>query len=358
MNVRYLLAAYRDWRKTSTRLVLASVFETAGSTYSKTGARMLITDDGRFQGMLSGGCLEGDLAERAAAVCDSGVPETVTYDLGQDDDALWGLGVGCDGLMRIFLQPLDADGDYQPFAALADIYDGDEAGVAVTVLESRHGALSSGATLVLAGNRPRAFGIGAPFAAILSERAGEALKKRRSFREQVVLDGQRVDCLFAVLRPPPRVLVLGGGLDAEPVVRLIAELGWRAVVQDHRPAYIDKGDFRAAESVLNLAVDALDVAIDLERFDAVIVMSHHLDTDRRYLEWLSDSRVPYIGLLGPIDRKHRLLSDLGARARRLEGRLHGPAGLDVGGRGPASIALSIVAEIHRALLKYGETPPN
>ena len=87
-------------------LVLASVYETAGSTYSKIGARMLIGGDAIFQGMLSGGCLEGDLAERAARVIENDRPEQVTYDLGLNDEELWGLGVGCDGLMRIFLQPL------------------------------------------------------------------------------------------------------------------------------------------------------------------------------------------------------------------------------------------------------------
>jgi xanthine/CO dehydrogenase XdhC/CoxF family maturation factor len=60
--------------------------------------------------------------------------------------------------------------------------------------------------------------------------------------------------------------------------------------------------------------------------------------------------IPYVGLLGPVDRRRRLLADLGAAGARLAGRVHGPAGLDIGGRGPASIALSIVAEIHQLLM--------
>jgi xanthine dehydrogenase accessory factor len=83
----------------------------------------------------------------------------------------------------------------------------------------------------------------------------------------------------------------------------------------------------------------------------VIVMSHHLATDRKYLRLLADSRIPYVGLLGPPDRRSRLMEDLGADASRLEHRLHGPAGFDIGADGPASIALSILAEIHNELKK-------
>jgi xanthine dehydrogenase accessory factor len=119
MTPKNLLKSFNEWRAQEQPLVLASVFETAGSTYSKAGARMLINSEGDFQGMLSGGCLEGDLAERARQVIDSGDAQMVTYDLGLNDEVLWGLGVGCDGLMKIFLQPLLAGNAYAPFDAIA-----------------------------------------------------------------------------------------------------------------------------------------------------------------------------------------------------------------------------------------------
>ena len=129
-----LLEAFAEWSAADEPLVLASVYETEGSTYSKAGARMLITGDGRFHGMLSGGCLEGDLAERARQVLDSGRSQAVTYDLGKNDEELWGLGVGCDGLMRIFLQPLSAADGYEPFATMARALAGDTEQVSVTVI--------------------------------------------------------------------------------------------------------------------------------------------------------------------------------------------------------------------------------
>ena len=109
MTATALKTAFSTWSAKGQSLVLATVYDTEGSTYSKTGTHMLITGEATFQGMLSGGCLEGDLAERARQVVDTGEPQAVTYDLGKNDEELWGLGVGCDGLMRIFLQPLLAE---------------------------------------------------------------------------------------------------------------------------------------------------------------------------------------------------------------------------------------------------------
>lgn len=349
MSARDLLAFFEERRGRSEGLVLASVYDTLGSTYSKVGAQMLISGDGDFQGMLSGGCLEGDLAERARRVAASGETQRVTYDLRQSEDELWGLGVGCDGLMRIFLQRLEAETGHQPFAAMIDVFEGDRMGIAATVLESEDPGAPPGAALVGTDESMQALGLSARAATAIETEAAASLSAERSATRELVVDGRRLVVLCAVLQPPPRVLVLGAGLDAEPVVRLCVELGWRVTVADHRPAYVDKGDFSGADAVLCQPAASLAAALDLDRFDAAVVMSHHLVTDRQYLELLAATEVAYIGLLGPRDRRRRLVQELGATAGRLEQRLHGPAGLDIGGRGPAAIALSIVAQMHRVL---------
>ncbi|MDZ7643180.1 MAG: XdhC family protein [Woeseiaceae bacterium] len=351
MSTRQLLATFERWRTAGRDLVLATVYDTAGSTYSKAGAQMLIDADGNFQGMLSGGCLEGDLAERAQAVAAGAGPQSVTYDLRGRDEELWGLGVGCEGVMRIFLQPLPARDDFEPFAAMAAVYGGDAAGAAATVLATDGRGPAPGATLVVAGETTHAAGIGTDWHAALLPGMERARAEHRAYTTAVQRDGVTLDVLFARLAPPPHVLVLGAGLDAEPLVRLLAELGWRVTVQDHRPAYLERGDFSEAGRLLNLTPDELPAVLDLQRIDAAIVMSHHLQTDRRYLTMLADSSVPYVGLLGPLDRRRRLLAELGDVAGALAGRVHGPAGLDIGGRGPAAIALSIVAELHQQLVK-------
>lgn len=350
MTVTGLLTAFEQWKVEEKPLVLASVFETEGSTYSKAGARMLITGDGKFHGMLSGGCLEGDLAERARAVLESGIAQAVTYDLGQNDEELWGLGVGCDGLMRIFLQPLSAADGYEPFATMARALEGDTGQVAATVVESDIRALPAGATMVTVAGELAWSDVGEAFLQDLGEKIGSTLLEGRSSTHAVSSADGDARILFAALTPPPAILVLGAGLDAGPVVRIALELGWRVTVQDHRPAYIDAGDFSGVEQVHCVPVDEFAQATDLNRYAAAIVMSHHLVSDRKYLAQLAKSSVEYIGLLGPADRRRRLMEELGEAADQLEARLHGPAGLDIGGRGPASIALSIVAEMHQQLM--------
>ncbi len=297
MNATRLLQFFDAHRDRGEPLVLVTVYDTEGSTYSKAGAQMLVNGSGVFRGMLSGGCLEGDLAIRAQQVLESGAPQTVTYDLGADDDELWGMGVGCDGLMRMLLQPLLPGDRYAPFAAIADILRGHEA-ADITI----------------------------------------------------PVDDAELDSIVVRVEPPPSVLVLGAGLDAEPVVSIAAELGWRCTVYDHRQAYIDSGDFGAAERTCCGPAEQLSEHIELSKFGMAIVMSHHLVSDRHYLMQLAETAIPYIGLLGPHKRRERLLNELGTVATRLEKRLHGPAGLDIGGRGPGPIALSIIAEMQQQLL--------
>jgi xanthine dehydrogenase accessory factor len=354
VTVSGLLQAYGEWSAEAKPLVLASVFETAGSTYSKAGAQMLITGDGKFQGMLSGGCLEGDLAERARLVLESSLPQSVTYDLGSNDEELWGLGVGCDGLMKIFLQPLSADTAYEPFATMVRAFGGESEQVAATVIDSEIDDLPVGATMVTVAGEPAFNNIESEFEQQISAIIDATLVARTSASHDITTNTGKATLLFSLLQPPPDILVLGAGLDAEPVVRFAQELGWRVTVQDHRPAYIESGNFAGAK--LNcVPVGEVASTLDFDRYAAAIVMSHHLASDRLYLSQLAESRIPYIGLLGPIDRRRRLMDDLGALSVSLEDRLHGPAGIDIGGRGPASIALSIVAGMHQHLTESGIT---
>jgi len=310
---------------------------------------MLINSDGQFHGMLSGGCLEGDLAARAREVLESGSAQSVVYDLGMDDEELWGLGVGCDGLMKIFLQPLGAATAYEPFATMARALSGDTEQIAATVIESNAEGLQPGAAMVTIEGAVAFNDLPAPFAQDCNPLISEMMRLRRSGTRQVSTAAGDATLLFSVLQPPPAILVLGAGLDAEPVVRIACELGWRVTLQDHRPAYCESGSFAAVEQLICVPVKETGSTLDLNRYAAAIVMSHHLASDRSYLQQLAQSNIPYIGLLGPVDRRRRLLDDLGDVAALLEDRLHGPAGIDIGGRGPAAIALSIIAEIQRQL---------
>lgn len=342
MNVPGLVRFFEERRDRRDSLVLVTIFETSGSTYSKAGTHMLVDGEGDFQGMLSGGCLEGDLALRASEVIDSGTPQAVTYDLAQDDE-LWGLGVGCDGVMQVFLQALTDANGYEPFQAIATAMQGDRQARLAIVIESGHPDAPPGAAAIGEGDRVRGLGLA-------DGPAGRLLQDvQRPAYEQVTLDDHPVSVLLAAIHPPPRLLVLGAGPDAEPVVRFAAELGWRCTVVDHRDAYVESGSFDVAEKVICLPAGEVAAALDLSQYHAAVIMSHHLASDRAYLEQLATTDMLYVGLLGPAARRDRLLSELGDSGRSLSNRLHGPAGIDIGGRGPAAIALSIVAEAQGVL---------
>ena len=147
-----------------------------------------------------------------------------------------------------------------------------------------------------------------------------------------------------ILRPR-RLLILGAGKDAEPLIGLAQILGWQVIVFDHRPAYIETAAVKNADAVH--CADAAQVAelVDLGRIDAAIIMSHHLVSDKEYLGVLAESSVDFIGLIGPPQRRDRLLADLGEKAALFEDRLRAPVGTQIGGRGPAAIALEIAAEL-------------
>ena len=342
------MALFQFFKERASRqqpLVLATVFETRGSTYSKAGGQMIIDGDGNFCGMLSGGCLEGDLVERARAVIESGLAQTATYDLGADDE-LWGLGVGCDGTMWVLLQPLRPENDYEPFSRIAEILNGGVRAVAAIIIAAED--LAPGAMALIRDGAAEGFGVDSDTAASLADAFDGAGEARHD-------DTPQGNCqvLYMSIAPAPALLILGAGLDSEPVARFANELGWRCTAIDHRPAYIQGRSYPDTTDTLCCAAPEVHANVDLSEFDMAIVMSHHLASDRSYLEQLARSDIGYVGLLGPGGRRDRLLGELGELAGALRDRLHGPAGIVLGGRGPAAIALEIIAEMQTFLAQRG-----
>jgi len=350
MNSRHLIDRFLKSRAEGRDQVLVTVYDTLGSTYSKAGTRMLIIDGGGSQGLISGGCLEGDLAERARQVLASRTSSAVTYDLRDEADELFGLGIGCNGLIRVLLQPLTAGQDFEPMASIADVLLGNQTGGLALVVESGPAGPQAGATVIVGGGAMRAFDL--PEGLLPRFGAGiDAAIASGSARLVSSADGSSV--LYAPLVPIPRVLILGAGLDAVPLVNVIAELGWRVTIADHRPGYIERAGFERAEARRVVSAASLGAELELAHFDAVVVMSHHLQTDREYLRALSVVSAPYLGLLGPPARRRRLLDELGDAGRLLEPRLKGPVGIDIGADSAESIALSIAAEMQSVLARVG-----
>ena len=317
--------------------VLATVVATAGSTYRKPGARMLIMADGSYLGLLSGGCLEADLKLHAQEVLDGGVTRAVEYDMRGPDDALFGIGAGCEGAMRVLLEPANAtDPAAAALAAAARITAAGESTCLVCVHESGDLALGTYSTERGASSMPYAL-----------TAAADAARADQSSREVVIGRGpERLRAFVQFLAPPPHLLLCGAGPDAQPVAAAARALGWRVSVVDHRPAYVQPHRFPGARVAL-ADPGALRDTVDLGRCHAVVVMSHHLPSDIAYLRALGAAEGPgYVGVLGPSARRLRIMDELGPAAEALSSRLRGPVGLDIGASTPEAIALSILSQIH------------
>jgi len=326
-----LLPLFERERAAGRAVALGLLVETAGSTYRKPGALMLIAANGDSAGLLSGGCLEGDLAEYARTVIATGNARLVSYDMRGGDDLVWGLGLGCEGAMHILLMRVGPQNGWQPLEHLAQALANHERTAVGIVVASERSDSPTG-TVVLHGP--------SEVAAVLASAADAG---RIGWYQT---DSPRWKMFALPLGLPPKLLLLGAGPDAAPVVDFAARLNWKVTLVDHRPAYADAAHFPQAERVLHGQPDELHDTVGAAPFSAAVVMSHHLPSDLKYLRALAATQIPYIGLLGPAARRERLLADLGADAEKIRGRLHAPVGLAIGGRSPESIALAIIAEIH------------
>ncbi|HEU5136401.1 MAG TPA: XdhC family protein [Steroidobacteraceae bacterium] len=323
MTLHRLLPLYDRARTANQPLVLATIIRTGGSTYAKPGAQMLIAADGEYAGLLSGGCLEGDLREHAREVAASGVARIVSYDMRSTTDQLFGLGAGCEGAMDVLLSRVSVAEQWQPLTSMA---------------ENHRAARSQHVAFVIASTNSD-FPLG------------------KCFHEAPLPAAPPgVEMFIAAISPPPHLLLLGGGPDTRPVARLADFLGWRVTVVEHRAAYLLPERFPPSTKLIEVRPAELADAVTLADHAAAIVMSHHLESDLHYLRALSGSTVAYVGLLGPAARREKLMSDLGADAAALRPRLRAPVGLDIGGRTPESIALAIVGEVHAVLEGRGGRP--
>jgi xanthine/CO dehydrogenase XdhC/CoxF family maturation factor len=337
-----LLPLLERERAAGRALALGVLVHTAGSTYRKPGALMLIAANGDYAGLLSGGCLENDLAEYARAVIASGAARLVNYDLRSGDDLLWGLGLGCEGAMQILLLRVGPETAYQPLAVLEHALRAHNPCAVGIVYESADPRTPVGSLALPAGAPAGAAALATPaLTAALAECTAQGEPR------SLVLPGMRLFVLPLWL--PPQILVLGAGPDALPVVEFGARLGWKLTLVDHRPSYAVAAHFPQAQAVRLARPEDLAASLDLGTFAAAVVMSHHLPSDLAYLQVLAASSLEYIGLLGPAVRRERLLKDLGEDGARLRGRLHAPVGLPLGGRTPEAIALAIVAELQSFL---------
>lgn len=347
LGLTALLEFYQE-HQADDALVLGTIIATEGSTYRKPGAMMLIAADNSYCGLISGGCLEADLAAQASDVFTDGTPRKVYYDMSHGDDFAWGLGLGCDGVIHLMLQRLDSNTGFGFLQTLAQAWKAKSSGLLSLVTSSDDPTHPAGDFALHCGEE---FNTGDPLLMKSLHSPERSLyssghdMSRLFWQDAIDTAFGKVEVLLIPIMPPPAILICGAGHDALPVARLTVEMGWNCTIVDHRPGFARADRFPVCCDVRVLQPEELSELVPLHNMDAAVLMTHHLGHDRQYLSQAVEANVPYIGLLGPRARRDRLLGEIDAE----DVHVYGPAGLDIGAEMPESIALAIVAEIHAFL---------
>ncbi|HEX9245652.1 MAG TPA: XdhC/CoxI family protein [bacterium] len=351
-EIREILNALAALRARGEPAALATIIRVAGSTYRRAGARLLIRQDETTVGSISGGCLEGDVAEAAREVLRTGRARMMTYDLTADDDAVWGLGLGCNGKIEVFVEAVRPDAE-PDFAALLQACIDDRRFAALATLiasPSESGRAGVGTRLFVPEEGRVAGSLGdAVLDARVTALARRQIAAGKTTTLPVDLPGGRGELFIEVITPPLPLLVCGAGHDVLPLVRQAHEQGWWVMVADSRPAFATRSRFPQADEVFLVEDRDVGRAVRIDRHTFVVVMTHNFLHDLEILRGLLGTPARYIGLLGPRARTDKLLAELERSGVALDdtqrARLYGPVGLDAGADSPEEIALSILTEI-------------
>jgi xanthine/CO dehydrogenase XdhC/CoxF family maturation factor len=342
-----VLTAIGSLSASGQRMALATIVAVRGSTYRRPGARLLVPEEGAPIGNISGGCLEGDVADMARLVMEEGRARLAGWDLTADDDAVWGLGLGCNGAIEVFIEP--ADRAVEAARALRTALEEEWPISVVTVIESEQPeAIAPGARLIVMPDGAVEGSLGR--SDVDAKAIGAARELLTTERSEIRTLAEGIRAFVEILDPPLRLVICGAGHDAVPLVRAASHLGWNVTVVDDRPGFLNRERFPEAHGFASVG-DPSEVAeattIDARTF--VVVMTHNFLRDKAYLRGLLTTDARYLAMLGPAARSQRLLMELEEEGTPIteerRSRIHGPAGLDLGAEGPEEIAQAIIGEI-------------
>jgi xanthine dehydrogenase accessory factor len=352
-EIKAIIAAYDQINPATTKAAIATVVRVEGSSYRRTGARMLVMDDGVWVGGISGGCLEGDALKRARLAMAKSEPSLVTYDTSEDDQHQIGVGLGCNGVIDVLLSPLEIGSLTNTVEILKScMAERRQTHILLTItcLEEKHDRLRAGRMIRYVNSDSLLVFEDAILQAQLDKTIQIYLQKGRS-RPKVFqfADGREIEIFIEILPPEVHLVLMGHQYDVLPLARLVKEIGWRSTVVANR------------QKVMQELLTVANELVDPEEFDkiliddhtAIVLMSHDFKTDKYNLPKVLQTAAPYIGMLGPRVRAEKIFRELAEEQITVTetnmARIYAPVGLDIGAISPEEIALSVIAEI-RAML--------
>ncbi len=348
-EIRDIIKVFDEAQKLGKQTALATVVHVEGSSYRRPGARMLIEDDGQLTGAISGGCLEGDALRKALFVMTEKRSRLVTYDTMDDDDAKFGVGLGCNGIIQVLIEPIDISNPDNPIQYLKKVNDKRQTAALVTLfsLQDRKGP-QYGTCLLLMEDGELVQHVPVLKDVLLAD-ANEALINQNSSFKNYTSDDHNITAFIEVIKPPVSIIIIGAGNDVVPVVNMADILGWETTVVDGRANYAKQERFVSACQVLVAKPENALEQITIDEHTVFLLMTHNYNYDMAMLKQLLQKNVTYIGMLGPKKKRERMLSELKEEGSNFTEQqlsvLHSPVGLDIGAETSEEIALSILAEI-------------
>lgn len=344
-----ILEAYDKVDFKERKAALATVVQVKGSSYRSPGARMLMLDNGRWVGSISGGCLEGDALRKARQVILSGESRTVTYDTSNDDDNQLGIGLGCNGIIDILIEPIKPESDINPITQLEAFLKYENMGAHAIVFESNTNNIQVGEKVSLNDKR-KMIGENPALKEVLIADLKAVVENQKPVIKEYSIDNQTIKVFLELIQPGIDLLIFGGGFDAKPVTELAHVLGWNVRVTDECVAHLVPINFPLANELKSCKREFVDQEIKITPFTAVVLMSHNLKYDEEVMRQIVGSYAPYIGILGPKKRADKIFKTLKDKYQidittEQMDRIHAPIGLDIGAETPDEIAVSIISEI-------------
>ncbi|GAB1444919.1 MAG: XdhC family protein [Cyclobacteriaceae bacterium] len=345
------------------RAALATVVKVCGSSYRSPGARMLITDDGKWVGSISGGCLEGDALRKARKVMSDKVAMTVTYDTTEESNQNLGIGLGCNGVIDVLIEPIDPTSNDNPVSIFTEFIKTDKPLAVATIFSEKNTAekfiLNEDGIVVNKFTNPE-------LASLVEKDLKNIFTSHRSEAKKYSV-AEEFEVFLELVQPTLSVILFGGGFDARPVSRLAKSLGWEVSVTDECVAHIAPVFFPTVDKLTMCDRKFIDRDFKITPYTACVLMSHNYEYDRDVLRKLIFTKTPYIGLLGPRKRFDKMRDEFREEGIEIDNdtlsRIHSPIGLDIGAEAPDEIAVAIIAEVqskfsHRSggFLKYRHGP--
>ncbi|MGZ8559496.1 MAG: XdhC family protein [Chitinophagaceae bacterium] len=352
-EIKDIIRSFDEAQKQGRQTALATVVHVDGSSYRRPGARMLITDEGQLTGAISGGCLEGDALRKALLVMSQQKTMLVTYDTMDEDDAKLGIGLGCNGIIQVLIEPVNVDDTHNPIELLKVIAGKRQKAVLITLfsLENKKD-IQPGTCLLLKddeiteGNTPA-------WKDILIKDGKEVLLGEQSVFRTYHSGQQSLTAFIELVMPAVSLVVMGAGNDVVPLVAMADTLGWETTVIDGRPSLAKQERFTASCQVLVSKPENVISQVTIDDQTVFLLMTHNYNYDMAMLHPLVQKNVVFVGMLGPKKKLDRMLGELEEQGIHLTERqlstIYSPVGLDIGAETSEEIALSILSQIKAVL---------